>query len=67
MENPIKMDDLGGPPLFFETSRSSAFLRNPQMWGWKNHDQARHKAKDAHQPHSLHDASQANDTEGLVL
>ena len=33
MENPIKMDDLGGPPLFFETPIFTISIRiNPLGW-----------------------------------
>ena len=27
MENPIKMDDLGGPPLFLETPKVGSFKK----------------------------------------
>ncbi len=30
MENPIKMDDLGGPPLFLETPISSLIEQNSE-------------------------------------
>ena len=35
-ENPIKMDDLKGPPLFLETPILVEALECPLFFGWKN-------------------------------